>query len=82
MHVTLSYEGRKDCENTWSENNESGELNEELVHDSGPGQHRMLIFCRVRNLVLLENCPNWYADGTFKTSPPLFKQVYTIHVLK
>ena len=59
---------------------ESGE--QFLLHDSGPGQHRMLIFSTARNLQLLENCPNWYADGTFKTSPPLFQQVYTIHVLK
>jgi len=43
---------------------ESGE--QFLVHDSGAGQDRMLIFSTARNLELLENCPNWYADGTFK----------------
>ncbi|MGH0174059.1 UNVERIFIED_CONTAM: hypothetical protein FKN15_067038 [Acipenser sinensis] len=25
--------------------------------------------------------PNWYADGTFKTSAPLFMQLYTVHRL-
>ena len=53
-----------------------------LLYDSGPGQHRMLIFSTTRNLDLLESSPNWYADGTFKTAPPLFQQIYTIHVLR
>ena len=52
-----------------------------LLHDSGPGDKRMLIFSTTRNLELLEQCPHWYADGTFKTSPPLFTQVYTIHAI-
>src|SRR6218665_971288 len=31
---------------------------------------------------LMSECPNWYADGTFKSTPPLFNQLYTIHTVK
>lgn len=50
-----------------------------LLHDSGAGEGRILIFSTKRNLDLMSSCRNWYADGTFKVSPPLFAQVYTIH---
>jgi hypothetical protein len=52
-----------------------------LLHDSGPGQTRFLVFSTGRNMELLAQSSNWYADGTFKTAPPLFQQIYTIHVL-
>ena len=52
-----------------------------LLYDSGPGQHRSLIFSTQRNLDLMARCPNWYADGTFKTAPPLFQQLFTILLL-
>jgi len=51
-----------------------------LIHDSGPGTQRFLIFATTRNMELLARSQNWYSDGTFKTAPPLFQQVYTIHV--
>ena len=53
-----------------------------LLHDSGPGSQRFLIFSTARNLQLLAESPHWYADGTFKSAPPLFQQLYTIHILK
>lgn len=56
--------------------------NDFLLYDSGPGQHRTLIFSTMRNLDLMSQCPHWYCDGTFKTTPPLFTQIYTIHALK
>jgi hypothetical protein len=52
------------------------------MHDSGPGNDRILIFSTTRNLDLMSQCFHWFADGTFKTSPPLFNQVYTIHAVK
>jgi hypothetical protein len=40
----------------------------------------MMIFCSPRSLDLLSRSTSWYGDGTFKVSPPLFYQLYTIHV--
>ncbi|KAK4886442.1 hypothetical protein RN001_002713 [Aquatica leii] len=53
-----------------------------LLHDSGPVDNRILVFSTVRNLELLSNQHHWFGDGTFKTSPPLFAQLYTIHGLR
>jgi hypothetical protein len=53
-----------------------------LLFDSGPSEDRLLIFSTRRNLQLLAQCEHWYADGTFKTAPPLFSQLYTIHGVK
>ena len=53
-----------------------------LMYDSGSGPHRILIFTTTDNLKLMSECPNWYADSTFKCTPPLFNQVYTIHAAK
>ena len=53
-----------------------------LKFDSGSGPHRILIFTTSANLRLMSDCQNWYADGTFKCTPPLFNQVYTIHAVK
>lgn len=53
-----------------------------LLFDSGPGDERILLFSTQRNLNLLAQCPHWFADGTFKTTPLLFTQVYTVHGIK
>jgi hypothetical protein len=50
--------------------------------DSQPTESRILIFSTYLNLDMMVNCNHWYADGTFKTTPPLFAQVWTIHGLK
>lgn len=50
-----------------------------LFHDSGPTKNRILIFATQRNLNILRDCKDWLADGTFKTSPSIFFQVFTIH---
>lgn len=50
-----------------------------LLHDSGPGNKRILIFSTQQNLDLMSNCEHWFADGTFSTCPTLFTQIYTIH---
>ncbi|RWS19111.1 hypothetical protein B4U80_11385, partial [Leptotrombidium deliense] len=57
--------------------------NEEFIlHDSGPQDERIILFGTQRNLDLLASSPHWFADGTFKTTPPLFSQIYTIHGIK
>ena len=50
-----------------------------LLFDSDDGSDRIIIFSTLRNIQLLSNTSNWYADGTFKTALPLFNQVYSIH---
>lgn len=52
-----------------------------LLYDSGKSENRILIFSTTRNLQLLARSKHWYADGTYKTVPHLFQQLYTIHGL-
>ena len=49
-----------------------------LAYDSGPTDGRILIFATQSNLDILARSENWYADGTFKTVPSIFAQLYTI----
>ncbi|KAB0801582.1 hypothetical protein PPYR_02653 [Photinus pyralis] len=55
-----------------------GNIENFLLSDSGPGPQRILIFGRERNLQILENCDDYFVDGTFKIAPNLFHQVYVI----
>ncbi|XP_077148452.1 uncharacterized protein LOC143809211 [Ranitomeya variabilis] len=52
-----------------------------LLYDSGSGHRRILIFGTRDNLHLLAQSKEWFADGIFSTTPSLFKQLYTIHVV-
>lgn len=52
-----------------------------LIFDSGASQDRILIFSTENNLKLMDQSTNWLVDGTFKTVPSLFYQLFTIHVL-
>lgn len=42
------------------------------------GRDRVLVFSTRRNIELLCASPTWFMDGTFKTAPTLFTQVFTI----
>lgn len=53
-----------------------------LLYDSADNKNRMFVFTTKRNLLLLSQNSEWYSDGTFKTCPSLFKQLYTIHIIK
>lgn len=50
-----------------------------LYFDSGSKNMRVLVFCTEDNLKILKKCSQWYADGTFKSAPPLFNQFFVIH---
>lgn len=50
-----------------------------MMYDSGPTDRRTVIFATDANISFLQECEEWYLDGTFRISPPLFSQVYTIH---
>lgn len=52
-----------------------------MLYDSGPGSQRMLVFGVTSKLNLLVESHDWFMDGTFKTAPLLFEQLYTIHAL-
>lgn len=56
----------------------NGQSENFLIADSGQEDDRILIFGRQSWLVFLRDSEVWYADGTFKMSPPLFYQVYAI----
>lgn len=57
-----------------------------LIYDSAAGdaplldreEARVLVFATRRNLELLANSEAWYLDGTFKTAPTIFTQIFTI----
>ncbi|RWS22873.1 uncharacterized protein B4U80_00590 [Leptotrombidium deliense] len=50
-----------------------------LFIDTGPGAERIIVFATNRAIDMLSKSDHWHADGTFKTSPLLFAQTYTIH---
>lgn len=55
-------------------------LNEDFcLYDSGPDEHRILVFGTEQNIKQLEQCKYWYVDGTFQSCPSLFYQLFTIH---
>lgn len=43
------------------------------------GNGKLMIFCTTSNLHHLQEAEYWIMDGTFKTVPSLFQQLYTIH---
>lgn len=49
--------------------------------DNEAGNGRILIFSTDGNLKVLEKCDHWFADGTFKTRPLLFDQLFVFHGL-
>ncbi|XP_063931856.1 uncharacterized protein LOC135143846 [Zophobas morio] len=53
-----------------------------LLGDSGPVADRILIFGRQKNSKILEESDHWFVDGTFRSTPSLFYQVYIIMAKK
>ena len=53
-----------------------------LKYDSGVGDgDRILVFGTGQCFNVLSTSDNWFADGTFKSCPEIFFQIYTIHAL-
>ncbi|KAK4881108.1 hypothetical protein RN001_004427 [Aquatica leii] len=50
-----------------------------LEFDWGNDDDRFLIFGTELNLQLLTNSRHWFMDGTFRTVPSLFYQLYSVH---
>ncbi|KAF0464707.1 hypothetical protein F8M41_026445 [Gigaspora margarita] len=50
-----------------------------LISNTTVNQSRILMFTTADNFCHLNHSPYWIMDGTFKTVPNIFKQLYTIH---
>ena len=51
-----------------------------LLHDSGPGSYRVILFSTKINKELLSRRSTIFSDDTFSTAPTnLFSQLYTVH---
>jgi hypothetical protein len=55
-----------------------GRYQDFLLHDSGPGGDRLLIFGDRELLGVLGRAELWISDGTFKVVPGIFFQLYSI----
>ncbi|XP_057323660.1 uncharacterized protein LOC130666560, partial [Microplitis mediator] len=53
-----------------------------LIHDSGGDKKRFIVFTTQKSLNFLTTCEQWLGDGTFRTAPAIFTQIYVIHGLK
>jgi len=50
-----------------------------LLFDSrSDNGNRVIIFGTQKNLKHLQSCPHWFSDGTFKSSPLLFEQLFVV----
>ena len=54
---------------------------DDLAAGPDEGDDRILAFGTRRNLEHLSKCRQWFLDGTFKSCPQLFAQLYTINGL-
>lgn len=52
-----------------------------LKYDNEDFERRIIIFATNTMLALLVQSSHWMSDGTFKISPSLFFQIYTIHAI-
>lgn len=50
------------------------------IKDISCDTDKIIILSTIENLRYLSELQFWLADGTFKSYPGLFKQIYTIHV--
>ncbi|KAG4081143.1 hypothetical protein HA402_011988 [Bradysia odoriphaga] len=50
-----------------------------VLFDNKDAENRIVMFATRNNLNFMVLCDDLYMDGTFDITPPLFKQVYTIH---
>ena len=57
------------------------DFNSFLVHDTGKEDHeRIMVFGDNEMNNYLQSSQSWLEDGTFKLSPKMFYQLYTVHI--
>lgn len=49
-----------------------------VEEDDADEEKRIILFSTKRNLEILFKCALWFVDGTFKTAPHIFLQIFTI----
>lgn len=54
----------------------------EVGFDEEEEPARVLVYSTARNIELLCQSPTWFVDGTFKTSPSIFTQIFAIMGLR
>ena len=65
-----------------AQDSEDDSFSDDDDNEDEDGQGRVLVFGTSRNIELLCRSRTWYLDGTFKTSPTLFVQIFTIMGLR
>ena len=53
-----------------------------LLHDNKPAASRILVFGSAETVGVLTASDAWVADGTFRTAPHPFAQIYTVHAMR
>ena len=48
------------------------------LDDEDRRRNRVVVFAPKRNIEILMKCAMWFLDGTFKTAPHIFTQIFTI----
>ena len=61
---------------------ESVDSEPEVGIDEDEEPARVLVYSTARNIELLCRSPTWFVDGTFKTSPSIFTQIFAIMGLR
>lgn len=59
----------------------SESLNKDFLLCDDGNADKILIFCSTEARETIKNVRHFFADGTFKSVPPPFKQLYTVHGL-
>jgi len=75
----LLYDSRTDG----SDRSSSEEEDEDVPEGQGqPQARRVIVFATRKNIEFLCESPIWFVDGTFKTSPSIFAQIFTVMGLR
>jgi hypothetical protein len=57
------------------------ERGENFILYDAPGEDRLIVFSTIQNIQNLSLSSVWMCDGTFKSCPKGFEQIYTVHAV-
>lgn len=64
------------------DDSDSDDEEDEMADDEEQPPRRVLVFATRRNIELLCTSTVWFVDGTFKTAPSIFSQIFTVMGLR